>query len=332
MRHRHARRVLGRTGVAGVDLPRARGDREEGRAERRRPVEVRFLDVARADRLDAALGGAAAPAHVVALEARRRRRRSDSVLRRVERRSCSAGDVETSRARPAALPVVVSTARSWPRSRQRRRTRRDAVFPAVRQAAVHAEGGAREGAWTAAGDVRHDGLRTLTRDQAVERGAAVERRRGRRVVRQTPRGRSRGGRRPASRSRRSQSVDGRRGAPGSRPAAASVITTELTRSGMRPGARAARAPGRKPLLVGDQVVDADGRRREDERAVGRGAGPRQRRVAEVVEDDERAGDRAARGDARHRRSGGAAGAASAIPPAPKSSRSREKRGGARRAS
>ena len=44
-------------------------------------------------------------------------------------------------------------------------------------------------------------------------------------------------------------------------------------------------------LVGDQVVNANRRRGEHECAVGRGARPGQSRVAKVVKDDERSGDR-----------------------------------------
>ncbi len=281
-RHRHPRRVVDRSGIAGVDLPRARRDREEGRPESRRPVEVRLLDVAGADRLDAALGGPVTPAHVVALEAGR------PVLAEVDGVAVR-GDADPGERRRRNVEGQAGRISAGRVDRALGRIRHGGVlaaqivFPAVRQAALDAEVRAGKGR-VSASDVR-DGP-DLTRDQAVEPDP-VERSGGRlghllegdlaedvgrHAVAQVPEGRrGRGGAGAAARGREPD-LDG----------------ADALRDRLVPEAHERRE---EPLLVGDQVVDADGRGREDESAVGGGAGPRQSRVAEVVEDDDRAGDR-----------------------------------------
>ena len=121
-----------------------------------------------------------------------------------------------------------------------------------------------------------------------------------------------------SRSRRSQTLDAVERPRAFAARGSELIATALTCSDAA-WCQSRRSAGRKPSLVGDQVVDADRRRGQDERAVGRGARARQRGVAEVVEDDERARDRLSRwrttpeiGGAGDASTGEGAGAAMAI--------------------
>ncbi len=136
----HARVLGRRAAVAGVDFPRARGEREERRAESRRAVEIRFFDVARGDRLDAALFVAPAPADRVGLEARGTVSEGERVAARREAQLLGRRrrHVESESRRVAGRLAGILLAA------ERRVVAADAVLPAVGQAALKADHGARE--------------------------------------------------------------------------------------------------------------------------------------------------------------------------------------------
>ncbi len=297
----HARIVTGGAAVARVDFPRLRREREERRAERRRAVEVRLFDVARADRLDAALFVSAAPRDGVRLEARRAVAEGERVAARREAELVGGRrrDVEREARGVAGRLSRIRLAG------ERRVVAADAVLPAVGQAAVEADRGLESAAapvvaeatsvivLTSPATTRLIGTDAVTRPPpeplpapTLSSGDA-----GCEAVFSGP------GSIPSSRrtsvgrrSRSSHIVDGDRRRPACRRLPVSESeTAEIWSTAAWCQSRCMR--GLEAALVRDELVDTGGRRRQHEGAVGRGAHPRQRGVAEVVRDDEHAGDR-----------------------------------------
>jgi hypothetical protein len=256
--------------------------REDARAERRRAIEVRLLDVAGGDGFDAAFLGVPAPAHAVRLQVRGLVAEGQLIAARREADLLRGGRVDVEREprgvarRRLARHVGVA---------QPRVVARDAVVPAVRKTAVEAELRARERSGRALRAHVGDRLQ-LAGEDAVELDALFGRRRsvralldgelaqhvGGQPVAQVPdRGRRRAVRRVAAALLGERDRDGR----------------ELLGRGLVPQPLQS---GLEAALVRDQVVDAHRSGRHDERSVFGRARAVERAVGEVVDDDEHARD------------------------------------------
>ena len=276
-------RVRGRPVVAAVDLPRAGGHREDARSERGRPVEVGLLDVTRGDRFDAALFGAAAPADGVRLQMRGLVAEGQGVASRRQPDLLGLGGSDVEREpggvarRGLARNVGVSETRV---------VSRDAVAPAVRKPAVQPELRARERAGRRLrADIR-DRLE-LSGQDAVELDSLLGRRRGVGALLDRELAQHVGGQPVAKVPDRGRRRRRLRAGGSALAGQRDRDRRDLLQRRLMPQPLQG---GFEPALVGDEVVDADGRRGQDERPVRRRARAVERAVGQVVEDDEHARD------------------------------------------